>query len=276
MAAASSGSRFDILPMADGECLSLRLRRRDCPGPQCAVVAFSRGARRLVGVTAPAQDGNPCCRSAAAGCCTWATNSPSEIEPRLRLPASPDPVVALAIRAPAAWIRDRAHRPGLAHGRDRLRRLLEEFRSGCAGGGAGASPRPNANSYRGGRPGDFSRRGTPGSRVHCRRRRVSDQFVARLDRQSHAAGGSGPDLPAPARTNPSPFRGIAASWGFCIVELLPRAAVVDSREHRLHPPDRRHPAARRHTGGRCGADPIASRQREGARRTCHVDRPGTQ
>ncbi len=31
----------------------------------------------------------------------------AEIEPRLRLPPSADPVVALAIRAPAAWIRDR-------------------------------------------------------------------------------------------------------------------------------------------------------------------------
>jgi anthranilate synthase component 1 len=32
----------------------------------------------------------------------------AEVEPRLRLPGSPDPVVALAVRAPAAWIRDRA------------------------------------------------------------------------------------------------------------------------------------------------------------------------
>ncbi len=32
----------------------------------------------------------------------------AEIEPRLRLPRSTDPVAALAIRAPAAWVRDRA------------------------------------------------------------------------------------------------------------------------------------------------------------------------
>ena len=36
-----------------------------------------------------------------------------EIEPRLRLPPSADPLVALAIRAPAAWIRDRHSRRGL-------------------------------------------------------------------------------------------------------------------------------------------------------------------
>jgi anthranilate synthase component I len=51
----------------------------------------------------------------------------AEIEPQLRLPRSPDPVTALAIRTPAAWIRDRAAgqawlvaEPGAEH-------LLDDF-----------------------------------------------------------------------------------------------------------------------------------------------------
>src|SRR5208283_200111 len=50
-----------------------------------------------------------------------------EVEPRLRLPPSADPLVALAIRAPAAWIRDRRSgrdwvvaEPGYEHLLERL------------------------------------------------------------------------------------------------------------------------------------------------------------
>ena len=51
----------------------------------------------------------------------------SEIEPRLRLPQSPDPVVALAIRAPAAWIRDRATGQAWLMAETGYESLLEEF-----------------------------------------------------------------------------------------------------------------------------------------------------
>ena len=50
-----------------------------------------------------------------------------EIEPRLQLPASPDPVTALALRAPAAWLRDRES--GLSHlvAEAGSEHLLDEF-----------------------------------------------------------------------------------------------------------------------------------------------------
>src|SRR5208283_4081389 len=61
-----------------------------------------------------------------------------EVEPRLRLPPSADPVVALAIRAPAAWIRDRRSgrgwvvaEPGYEHLLERLAqdvRVVQEAR----------------------------------------------------------------------------------------------------------------------------------------------------
>ena len=51
----------------------------------------------------------------------------SEIEPRLRLPRSTDPVAALAIRAPAAWIRDRATGQAWLAAEPGYEYLLEEF-----------------------------------------------------------------------------------------------------------------------------------------------------
>ena len=57
----------------------------------------------------------------------------SEIEPRLKLPQCPDPVVALAIRAPAAWIRDRATGQAWLMAESGHERLLDEFeRHACA------------------------------------------------------------------------------------------------------------------------------------------------
>jgi anthranilate synthase component 1 len=51
----------------------------------------------------------------------------SEIEPRLRLPPSADPVNALAIRTPAAWIRDRATGQAWLVAEPGHESLLEEF-----------------------------------------------------------------------------------------------------------------------------------------------------
>ena len=51
----------------------------------------------------------------------------SEIEPRLRLPRSTDPVIALAIRTPAAWIRDRATGQAWLVAEPGFESLLEDF-----------------------------------------------------------------------------------------------------------------------------------------------------
>ncbi len=61
----------------------------------------------------------------------------SEIEPRLRLPRSADPVTALAIRTPAAWIRDRATGQAWLVAEPGFESLLEEFDRR-----AGELPRP--------------------------------------------------------------------------------------------------------------------------------------
>jgi anthranilate synthase component 1 len=142
MAAASSGSRFDILPMANGECLRLGSDGR-LSGPHS-------------GSSGPHSDG-----FLAALERWWTalrvpeTVSPlpfiggwllylgyelaSEIEPRLRLPRSTDPLSALAIRAPAAWVRDRATGQAWLVAEPGFETLLDEFADRARGVGPAAT-----------------------------------------------------------------------------------------------------------------------------------------
>ena len=51
----------------------------------------------------------------------------SEVEPRLRLPPSTDPVIGLAIRAPAAWVRDRTTGQAWVVAEAGFESLLDDF-----------------------------------------------------------------------------------------------------------------------------------------------------
>jgi anthranilate synthase component 1 len=106
MAAASSGSRFDILPMADGECLRLGSDGR-LSGPHAGAQGFLSSLENWWTALRVPETASPLPFSGG-----WLLylgyELASEIEARLKLPRTADPVVALAIRAPAAWIRDRA------------------------------------------------------------------------------------------------------------------------------------------------------------------------
>jgi anthranilate synthase component 1 len=99
--------RFDILPMSSGECLRLGADRR-LSGPH------SVGSE---GFLSSLEDWWQALRSPNTAAPLPFTGGwllylgyelSIEIEPRLDLPPSPDSVIALAIRTPAAWIRDRA------------------------------------------------------------------------------------------------------------------------------------------------------------------------
>jgi anthranilate synthase component 1 len=103
----SGGGRFDILPMSCGECLRLGADRR-LSGPHAAGAEGFLGALedwwralRSLGTAAPLP-------FTGGWLLYLGYELAAEIEPRLRLPPSPDSVTALAIRAPAAWIRDRS------------------------------------------------------------------------------------------------------------------------------------------------------------------------
>ncbi len=111
--AAVFGSRFDILPMANGECLRLGSDGRlsgpysDLPGLHSEKAGFLSALENWWAALRIPERASPLPFSGG-----WLLylgyEVASEIEPRLRLPPSPDPVVALGVRTPAAWICDRA------------------------------------------------------------------------------------------------------------------------------------------------------------------------
>jgi anthranilate synthase component 1 len=125
MAAASSGSRFDILPMASGECLRLGADGL-LSGPYAGAQGFLTALENWW--TALRTPEMPSPLPFTGGWLLYlGYELASEIEPRLRLPRGPDPVIALAIRAPAAWIRDRATAQAWLVAESGFEPLLDEF-----------------------------------------------------------------------------------------------------------------------------------------------------
>ncbi|HEY4443554.1 MAG TPA: aminodeoxychorismate synthase component I [Steroidobacteraceae bacterium] len=125
MAAASSGSRFDILPMAGGESLRLDSDGR-LSGPFAGTQGFLATLEQWWTALRVPEAASPLPFTGG-----WLLylgyELASEIEPRLRLPRSTDPVTALAIRAPAAWIRDRATGQAWLVAESGFEGLLDEF-----------------------------------------------------------------------------------------------------------------------------------------------------
>jgi anthranilate synthase component 1 len=122
----TGGGRFDILPISSGECLRLG-GGGELSGPHAA------GAS---GFLSALEAWWKALRSPSAAAPLPFTGGwllylgyelSAEIEPRLGLPPSPDSVMALAIRTPAAWIRDRATMQGWLVAEPGSERLLDLF-----------------------------------------------------------------------------------------------------------------------------------------------------
>jgi anthranilate synthase component 1 len=126
IAAAAEGGRFDILPIATDEVLRLDAGRR-LSGPHAT------GAR---GFLAALDSWWSALRVPAQGASIPFTGGwlvylgyelAGEIEPRLELPPSSDATLALAVRAPAAWIRDRCSGRAWVVAEPGYEALLERF-----------------------------------------------------------------------------------------------------------------------------------------------------
>jgi anthranilate synthase component I len=143
--AAAADGRFDILPIASGEALRLspdgmlsgpHARGAVGGGASGFLAALERWWREL---RAPAE---PASLPFTGGWLLYlGYELAAEIEPRLELPPSADPLCALAIRVPAAWIRDRhtgrawvIAEPGHEAA---LERLAEDVRRTVGTGGTG-------------------------------------------------------------------------------------------------------------------------------------------
>jgi len=102
----SAAGRFDILPISTQECLRLTTDGQ-VEGPHASPEGFLRSLAKWTHTLRTQSSATPLPFTGG-----WLLylgyELAMEIEPRLRLPVGPDGVVALAIRAPAAWIRDRS------------------------------------------------------------------------------------------------------------------------------------------------------------------------
>jgi anthranilate synthase component 1 len=138
---AGRGARYDVLPFASGEHLLLNADRR-LAGPHAGDQGFLRALEDWWTSLRPAESADgPGHAPAAHGSSAAAAHLPftggwllylgyelaSEIEPRLSLPRSSDPIVALAVRAPAAWLRDRVTGEGWLIAEPGREAMLDDF-----------------------------------------------------------------------------------------------------------------------------------------------------
>jgi len=125
--AAGLGSRFDILAMASGESLRLASDGR-LSGPHAGSQGFLAALESWWTALRVPKAESPLPFTGG-----WLVylgyELAAEIESRLILPRSADPVAALAIRAPAAWIRDRATGQAWLVAESGFEYLLDEFES---------------------------------------------------------------------------------------------------------------------------------------------------
>jgi anthranilate synthase component I len=106
----SEDSRFDILPITNGQ--SLRLDARGVLHGSCAEHAgFLAGLQAWCAELAQPVDASAAAAAQLPFRGGWLVylsyEIAAEVEPRLRLPGSGDAFAGIALRAPAAWIRDR-------------------------------------------------------------------------------------------------------------------------------------------------------------------------
>jgi anthranilate synthase component I len=128
---AGRGTRYDILPMASGE--SLRLDSQHAVSGE-----FADGAGFLSALenwwmalrlptAAGAAESDPSLPFTGGWLLYLGYELAAEIEPCLMMPASTDPVIALALRAPAAWVCDRATGKAWLVAEPGCEALLDEF-----------------------------------------------------------------------------------------------------------------------------------------------------
>ena len=130
-ATCTGDARFDILPISCGETLVLSADG-NLQGPYCTAAGFLKALEQWWSAlklphTETSVPLNPAPPFTGGWLLYLGYELASEIEPRLKLPPSPDPVTALAIRAPAAWIRDRIARRSWLFAESGYESLLDRF-----------------------------------------------------------------------------------------------------------------------------------------------------
>lgn len=225
LGAHAAGGRYDILPIRSGACL-------------CASAA--------AGLTGPYCEAGGFLNALEAWWQSWklpATASPlpftggwlvylgyelaAEVEPRLALPSSGDPIGALALRTPAAWIRDRSTLQAWLIAEPGAEPLLDAFEEHVAGLAALPPPEP--------RPAYFEIHEEPPERfLHAVARALDyiaagDVYQANLSRQWRATPREAVDpvgiYRALRSTNPSPFAALLRHGDYSVMSSSPERLV---------------------------------------------------
>lgn len=215
-----NAGRFDILPMSAGETLVLRAGG-GLEGPHAGPGGFLESLDRWWSSLRSAAD-----RDLPFGG-GWLVylgyELAGEIEPGLRLPPCPDALVALAVRTPAAWVRDRIGGRSWLVAEPGQEWLLERFEEHRRAAVAPAAPRPVA-----------LREEPPGIFLESVRRALD--FIAAGEiyqaNLSRAWSGEAPDGVDPValyarlrRTNPGPFSALLRHGDFALMSSSPERLV---------------------------------------------------
>jgi anthranilate synthase component I len=240
---AAGGGRFDILPIASGERLRLSADRGLC-GPHARDAlsgAAGQGAPGL-GAAGPGAPGflaalerwwrelrvpaEPASLPFTGGWLLYlGYELAAEIEPRLDLPPSAEPLLALAIRAPAAWIRDRqsgrAWVTAESGHEEALERLAEDV-SRLGEAGVLKSPRFEVEEEN---PALFQ----ASVRKVLDYIAAGDVYQANLSRRWQVASAAAVDPVSIYRrlraTNPSPFAALLRDGEFAVISSSPERLV---------------------------------------------------
>jgi len=238
--AVHGGSRFDILPISSGECLRLDAGR-NLSGPHAAgasgfLDALERwwSALRLE----PAEPATPETLPFGGGWLLYlGYELAAEIETRLRLPASPDPMISLGIRTPAAWIRDRATKRAWLVAEAGYEALLDGFSDhvdGLSRSGAAGAPFDDGLRFeiREEEPEKFS----DSVRRALEYIAAGDVYQANLSRQWQGKAAAAVDpvsiYERLRTTNPSPFAAILRDGDFALMSSSPER-LLSIRDNRV-------------------------------------------
>ena len=222
---AAGGARFDILPIASGEVLRLSADgglsgpyAQSAPGFLAALESWWTALR------APSTDA----RLPFSG--GWLVylgyEVAAEIEPRLILPPSPDSTAALAIRAPAAWIRDRQSGEAWVVAEPGQEALLDRFERDVRSLAGGLGPdRMQAFDIEEEDPDRFESAVLSALEFIA----AGDVYQANLSRRWHGRAHGELDAAALYRrlraANPSPFAALLRDGDFAVISSSPERLV---------------------------------------------------
>jgi len=263
-------SRFDILPITNGEFLALptegELRGwRNGGGFLDALDAWCREVAAVGGVgsvdaptlarahakaasQSPAQPQTAASLATRVGAAAWAPELPfrggwlvylgyelaAEVEPTLRLPRSSDALAALALRAPAAWVRDRRTGRRWLIAEAGWESLMDRFEAHCDQVAGEALPPPMLDlAIREEEPQAFLAR----VRRSLQYIAAGDIYQANLSRGWQALSVRPIDAVEIYRrlrsANPGPFCALLGYGDFAVVSSSPERLVM-SDGHRVH------------------------------------------